>query len=79
MISYIEGFVDALCAEPSLQSATLSKGPPAGPFVSFFAECPTRHLAKLASFPSARVKTFSKPQIFVTASIYDIMTRGQVS
>jgi hypothetical protein len=63
----------------SVYRPTLSKGPPAGPFVSFFAECPTRHLAKLASFPSARVKTFSKPQIFVTASTYDIMTCGQVS
>ena len=41
-------------------SLNLAKGPPAGPFVSFFVECSRRHSAKLASLPSARATTLSK-------------------
>jgi hypothetical protein len=32
-----------------------AKGPPAGPFVTFFAQCSRRHLANLASLPSVTV------------------------
>jgi hypothetical protein len=68
-----------------------TKDPPVGPFVRMFIECSRRHSAKLASLPSDRVgvplgfytnclTTFSKhSQIFITTSIYGIMTCGQVS
>jgi hypothetical protein len=41
------------------------KGLPAGPFVSFFAECSWRHSAKLASLPSARATTLGKEALSV--------------
>jgi hypothetical protein len=37
-----------------------AKGPPAGPFASFFAEYSRRHSTNLASLPSARATTLSK-------------------
>jgi hypothetical protein len=49
---------------PSVYRPTLGKGPPARPFVSFFAECARRHSAKLASLPSARVTALAKAGFF---------------
>jgi hypothetical protein len=62
-----------------------AKGPPAVPFVSFFAECARRHSAKLASLPSARVTTLGKetlpvPRCSISAECYDpdIRQRGSL-
>jgi hypothetical protein len=67
----------------SLHSA---KGPPAGPFVSFFINCARRHSAKLASLPSARVTTLGKedlpvPRCSFSAECYgpDTRQRGSLS
>jgi hypothetical protein len=63
-----------------VSTGLLGKGPPAGPFVSFFAEFARRHSAKLASLPSARVTALSKeallvPRCSLSAERYDTDTR----
>jgi hypothetical protein len=42
-----------------------AKGPPAGPFVSFFAKCARRHSAKLASLLSGKVTALDKEALQV--------------
>jgi hypothetical protein len=43
-----------------------ANGPPAGPFVSFFAECARRHSAKLASLSSVMVTALGKEALPVS-------------
>ena len=66
---------------PSYHSTTR---PPAGPFVSFFAECARRHSAKLASLPSFRAIALGKealpvPRCSFFAECYDLDTRQNTS
>jgi hypothetical protein len=57
----------------SLHSA---KGPPAGPFVKFFAECSRRHSAKLASLPSARAIALGKEALPVPRCCFSVECSG---
>jgi hypothetical protein len=52
------------------------KGPPAMPFVRFFAECSRRHSAKLASLPSARATTLGKEALPVPRCWFSVECYG---
>jgi hypothetical protein len=82
--SALEGTRQSLLLCQVSSSLHSAKAPPAGPFVSFFAECARRHLAKLASLPSVRVTALGKealpvPRCSFFAEYYSPDTRQRSS